>query len=641
MQLGFSRLAFPVVIVSTAARNDLASRWAPAHKVGSSMRDDYTSASRRVKTLDRPQFLRLFPLRCENLMWFLGAGASASAGLRTAGQMIWHFKQQIFCADNRVSVRSCPPLGDASFRARLDRYFSDKPGFPAPGSDDEYSFYFEYAYPSEQDRRTYIDAMVAGAVPSQGHFALGALAQMKRLHTAWTTNFDKLLEDVLAKMLGSVSAFSVGTLDAPELAEQALSDERRPVLIKLHGDFLSRSLKNTRDELRAQDARLRRALIAECKRKGLIIVGFSGRDASIMDALDEALDNGQGFPQGLFWIHRPDSQPATRVVQLIEKAKSLKIDAHLVEIETFDELMSDALLLFDDLPDELRRAVSSNRQWLTPVSIPDASATFPFIRFNAFPLLDLPATCRLVDCEIGGTSEVRKAVEAAQVDILAVRQKTGVIAFGSDADVRTALSLFKIAQFGLHEIDPGRLRFESSEHGLLNDALARALVRQRPLKCTPTRKGWKIYIDRANEGDSSLKLLKQAAGAIVGTVPKTTIGWCEAIRIRLERRLDRNWLLIEPAVWIEDAGADAIGSEEATQVSAPRTVEDEAIAEFVRERSAKRYNNVLNRLLDGWADALVGVGVQEAELRALGIADGIDAIFRIGRVTAFSGRIGR
>lgn len=69
--------------------------------------------------------------------------------------------------------------------------------------------------------------------------------------------------------------------------------------------------------------------------------------------------------------------------------------------------------------------------------------------------------------------------------------------------------------------------------------------------------------------------------------------------------------------------------------------DDDAIAEFVRERSAKRYNNVLNRLLDGWADVLIGVGKQDAELRALGISDGIDAIFRLGRVTGFSGRIGK
>lgn len=44
-------------------------------------------------------------------------------------------------------------------------------------------------------------------------------------------------------------------LDAPDLAAQRLADERWPVEIKLHGDFRSRRLKNTGDELRHQDKR--------------------------------------------------------------------------------------------------------------------------------------------------------------------------------------------------------------------------------------------------------------------------------------------------------------------------------------------------------------------------------------------------
>src|SRR5437870_1177326 len=48
------------------------------------------------KIMNRAEFLRIFPMRASGLMWLTGAGASASARIRTAGQMIWHFKQQIF-----------------------------------------------------------------------------------------------------------------------------------------------------------------------------------------------------------------------------------------------------------------------------------------------------------------------------------------------------------------------------------------------------------------------------------------------------------------------------------------------------------------------------------------------------------------
>jgi len=76
--------------------------------------------------MNKADFLRIFPLRSPNIMWLLGAGTSAAAGIRTAGQMIWHFKQMIFCAEERVSIRSCPDLGDASFRDRLNRYFQSR-----------------------------------------------------------------------------------------------------------------------------------------------------------------------------------------------------------------------------------------------------------------------------------------------------------------------------------------------------------------------------------------------------------------------------------------------------------------------------------------------------------------------------------
>ena len=47
------------------------------------------------------------------------------------------------------------------------------------------------------------------------------------------------------------------------------------------GEFRSRRLKNTSDELRMQDEKLRRILIDSCRRLGLIVVGYSGRLGAI------------------------------------------------------------------------------------------------------------------------------------------------------------------------------------------------------------------------------------------------------------------------------------------------------------------------------------------------------------------------
>ena len=55
--------------------------------------------------LGTDDFTRRFALRTPNLMWFLGAGASASAGIPTAGDMIWEFKQLLYVSQRRVFFR--------------------------------------------------------------------------------------------------------------------------------------------------------------------------------------------------------------------------------------------------------------------------------------------------------------------------------------------------------------------------------------------------------------------------------------------------------------------------------------------------------------------------------------------------------
>lgn len=59
-------------------------------------------------------------------------------------------------------------------------------------------------------------------------------------------------------------------------------------------------LKNTSDELRHQDQRLRQTFTECCRRFGLVVAGYSGRDDSIMSTLEEALESERPFASGLF-----------------------------------------------------------------------------------------------------------------------------------------------------------------------------------------------------------------------------------------------------------------------------------------------------------------------------------------------------
>ena len=55
-------------------------------------------------------------------MWLLGAGASAAAGIPTAWDMIWEFKQQLYVSQRRVSPKQVADLANPAVRRELQSF---------------------------------------------------------------------------------------------------------------------------------------------------------------------------------------------------------------------------------------------------------------------------------------------------------------------------------------------------------------------------------------------------------------------------------------------------------------------------------------------------------------------------------------
>jgi NAD-dependent SIR2 family protein deacetylase len=565
-------------------------------------------------------FLRMFPIRASNLMWLLGAGASASAGIPTATDLIWVFKRALFCADQRVSPKSCEDLSSATVRSRLNSYFDGQGAFPREGSPEEYAAYFEAAYPDANDRRRLLEGFLAGIKPSYGHLALAALMRMGRVRLVWTPNFDRLIEDAAVQFFGGTSGFVVGTLDNPSVVLSAINEGRWPVIAKMHGDFQSQRLKNTPLELRAQDAEMCTALLESSRRYGLVVAGYSGRDESILKALHEAAEAKGGFPGGLFWFKRSDSGVLPGVAGLIEKATRNGIQGELLEIQTFDEFLGDLFRQFADIPPEIETRIDRRAARLTGVPLGAPGRGWPVIRLNALPLTEWPTVCRRVVCEIGGKKSVRDAVAKADAKAVATRTRAGVLAFGSDREVRRAFAPFGIREFDCHSIEPRRLQYDSAELGLLRDSFARALESAGPFRSQRGRRSDVLHVDFARVSPRLTTALRACAGDLGGTVPGTTMSWSEVLRFRLDNRLGRLWMLIEPGVFLgetSDARERQIG------------------ADFVRERLVPRYNRQWNAFLEAWI-ALVMGGGQELHVAGFGVDDGMDARFTVGGITGFS-----
>ena len=568
--------------------------------------------------IESDDFTRRFAMRGQNLMWFLGAGASASAGVPTALNMVWDFKRQLFITQTKVAPQAISDLSNPAVRTRIQDHINASGRFPLPGAPNEYAILFEEVYPVEADRRRYLDEKLLGAKPSFGHLALATLMRAGRSQLVWTTNFDTLIADACARVYDTTGALTTVDLDAPSLAIQSIQEGRWPVEVKLHGDFRSLSLKNTTAELHSQDVQLRQMLVNSCRRFGLLLVGYSGRDDSVMDALEEALAAPDAFPAGLFWLHRGDDVPFNRVTSLLSQARSAQVEGGLVQIENFDETLRDLVRPIQDMDTSALDSFGKERQVWSGAPVPGGKKGWPVIRLNALPIVEAPVVCRRVVCGIGGTAEVREAIKGAGANVIAVRSKAGVLAFGSDEAIRAAFGPFVIEDFDVHTLDTRRRTYDSTERGFLREALAAALVRHIGMEVT--RRHSTDLLTPADPTATTWSRLRTIIGEISGEVPgKPGVTWCEGVSLRLDWANDRLWLLFEPRTVFS-------GSEESN-----RFVE----ADFAKKRAIGRYNSNLNELLDFWASCLAQ---GEREIRALGIENGIDATFRISPNTGFSRR---
>jgi hypothetical protein len=196
-----------------------------------------------------------------------------------------------------------------------------------------------------------------------------------------------------------------------------------------------------------------------------------------------------------------------------------------------------------------------------------------------------------------------------------------VLAFGADTALRRALADQSATDFELHPIDPTRLRWESGEHGLLAEAIAVALGRERPLLVRRRRRSWVLVVDPKHIEDPALAPLRASTGALMGALPSRSGHWAEAVAVRLDWRLEQLWLLVDPILWL-------------TRRRGPRPVAD---VDFVRERRARRYNLQSDQLLAAWVTVLLG-GASSVRVSSFGGVDGVDAMFVLESTTAYSRR---
>ena len=610
-----------------------------------------------VSHVTSAEFARSFGCRAPQLAWLLGAGASASAGVPTGSDMITDFKTRIYCADTSTP-RQEVDVSDPLWNERITAYFDGARGFPPAGDAGEYAKAFEATYPEASDRRSYIEAAVKRGTASFAHHVLASLVTGGLTRCMFTTNFDPLIERTVTITDDLLpperqAHLVVSSLDSVERGERCVSESSWPLLLKLHGDYQSEHLKNTAQELQTQDERLRKLLVDVLGSFGLVVVGYSGRDDSVMDALDDAISADGAMPSGLWWVSQPGVTLNSRVLNLLREAEERGIEAHVVDSENFDEFAGD-IEREVDLDDVLQKHVSSLRPVPTvvPVALPTTFvARFPVLRCSALQVLQLPTEARevLLDKPVT-TVEARKLVRAADVWATVASRGRTLAAFGADEDIERAFAPVGGRLGGRVDLNCAD---DSLDLGLIYDAFTKAVARHRPLRPILRQRGHTVLVRPPDESrddaiacehrDSLEELRRAYDSDLTGTVPDIKCPFHEAIRVRLELWEGRWWFVYEPYTWVDlprnrveghtdDASDESLGDRGLT--FAGRSSKDIA-GDWRRERWARRYNAQWNDIVAAWAKLIAPES--ETDLAAhYSRGEGLNAVFRVSWTTAWS-----
>jgi len=601
-----------------------------------------------MQNLTSRQFATRFRMQARQIGWFLGAGASAAAGIPTAYAMITDFKKALFCQLSGTNQRAVD-ANDPIWAARIDQFLASRAILPAPGDPSEYAAAFEAVYPDRRLRRAYIDDASRKGTPCFAHRVLASVISIGRVPCIFTTNFDPLVEQattITDQMLpaGERVHLTVAAIDNPDRAALALR-EQRSFLAKLHGDYPSVALMNTPDELRAQDATMRSVLTSACERFGMIFVGYSGRDGSVMEALTEACSEG-AFPGGIYWVTGRSASPLPAVTSFLDTASRSGIECHVVECQTFDELAADIADTIA-LPDVLERHVYEGRPApiITNVPVPvHEERRFPVLQCSAIPILGIPRVARRITLGNATTTpQLRQLLRDANVWAVVAGNGREVAAFGPDAGLLTAFAPLAPRLAGTVGLNPNN---DSWALGLIYDALARAVCRDRPLFARLRRSGHLVLAAKGPDNESKeasnaraarLAPLRRAySAALFGTVPEHGFPFNEGVQLRMEHVMDRWWCAFEPITYVElprrPHGEAPENTEDVEPALARRA---DPVIDWRRERWATRYNPAWAQIIPAWATMLAG---DDGTVRAFGLSaeQGQDAEFQLSPVTAWS-----
>jgi NAD-dependent SIR2 family protein deacetylase len=260
-----------------------------------------------------------------NFCLLLGAGCSVSSGIRSGETLVTEWRKEVY---EQLSSR---PSNEAYTDEDAKNYLKEnEQSWYSPSK--EYSSLFERKFDLPRQRRMFVEKEVTGKSPSIGYAYFINIINKRFFNTIFTTNFDDLVNE----------AFYLFSNERPIICahDSAISSvtvtSSRPKIIKLHGDYLFDDIKTTLRETETLEQNMQAKFIEFAKDYGLIVIGYSGGDRSIMDTLNQLQKNDDYYKNGIYWCLRHNTEVNEDLRKLLRHER-----VFYVLIDGFDEFMAE------------------------------------------------------------------------------------------------------------------------------------------------------------------------------------------------------------------------------------------------------------------------------------------------------------
>jgi hypothetical protein len=285
-----------------------------------------------------PGRLRSLLMDGSNPVLLLGAGASITSGIPAAGATVERVARWAWCKENSRH--------HDDFTIRRSDYWpwvSELPWFRADVPlADLYPEAIDKLLGVKSDRREFFERLINPDVPpSRGYLALTQILHQGWISTVLTTNFDESLLRAAIIKNQPHRLVSITTSDDYVMFSSVPQD---PQLIFVHGSVKHYTDKNLSDEVQQLDPALVERVRPLLRDHPIIVVGYRGAEASVMDDLFLSEAVSGGMLHGVYWCVL-EGQLDSRQTEYVEHlACHIGSNFQLVPISGFDDLFEKDLL---------------------------------------------------------------------------------------------------------------------------------------------------------------------------------------------------------------------------------------------------------------------------------------------------------